>query len=68
MEIDYTRYYEIMEKFVNDMLRDPDYLEIGENISDIPEIKIIFDGYGALETEDENGDYEYIEGGDKNME
>jgi hypothetical protein len=45
------------------MWRDPDALEIGENISDIPEVKIIFDGYGDLDTEDE-----YIEGGDKNLE
>lgn len=43
--------------------RDPDDLRIGENISDIPEVKIIFDGYGDLETEDD-----YIEGGNKNME
>ena len=63
MEIDYTRYHEIMEKFVDVMWRDADDLEIGHNISDIPEIKIIFDGYGALETEDD-----YIEGGNKNME
>ena len=68
MEIDYTRYYEIMEKFVDVMWRDADDLEIGHNISDIPEIKIIFDGYGALETKDENGDYDYIEDGNKNME
>ena len=62
-EYDYDRYEEIMRKLLNDMLRDPDYLEIGENISDIPEVKIIFDGYGALETDDE-----YIENGNKNME
>jgi hypothetical protein len=37
-------------KYVNFLLegtiRDPDSLEIGENISDTPEVKIIFDGYG----------------------
>ena len=65
---DYELYYSVMQKFLNVMWRDPDEPTIGENISDIPEIKIIFDGYGALETEDENGDYEYIEGGNKNME
>jgi hypothetical protein len=45
------------------MWRDPDDLVIGDNISDLSEIKIIFDGYGDLDTEDE-----YIEGGNKNME
>lgn len=45
------------------MWRDPDDLVIGNNISDLSEIKIIFDGYGDLDTEDE-----YIEGGNKNME
>ncbi len=45
------------------MWRYPDELEIGRDISDVPEIKIIFDGYGDLETEDD-----YIEGGNKNME
>jgi hypothetical protein len=44
------------------MWRDSDALEIGENISDVREVKIIFDGYGDLDEE------EYIEGGDKNME
>lgn len=59
--------YELYEKYVqfllDSMWRDPDQLEIGENISDCPEVKIIFDGYGDLETEDD-----YIEGGNKNME
>jgi hypothetical protein len=45
------------------MWRDPDDLVIGDNISDIPEVKIIFDGYGDLETDDD-----YVEGGNKNME
>jgi hypothetical protein len=44
------------------MWRDSDALEIGENISDVREVKIIFDGYGDLDEE------EYIEAGDKNME
>lgn len=50
------------------MWRDPIALEIGEDISDLPEVKIIFDGYGDLETEDENGEYVYKEGGNTNME
>jgi len=42
--------------------------EIGEDVSDQPEVKIIFDGYGDLEDEDENGEYRYTEGGNKNMQ
>ena len=67
-EVDHNRYDEILKKFLNAMWRDPDDLEIGVDISDIPEVKIIFDGYGDLETEDENGEYKYVEGGNKNME
>ena len=67
-EIDYERYHVIIQKLLDVMWRDPDELEIGEDISDIPEVKIIFDGYGDLETEDENGDYVYEERGNKNME
>ena len=65
---DYELYYSVMQKFLNVMWRDPDEPTIGENISDIPEIKIIFDGYGDLEETDENGDYVYTERGNKNME
>lgn len=54
---------ELLMPHLESIWRDPDNLEIGENISDIPEIKIIFDGYGDLETENE-----YVEGGNKNME
>lgn len=61
-EYDYNDYERILELMLKDMLRHPDYLEIGENISDIPEVKIIFDGYGDLDGE------EYIEQGDKNSE
>ena len=46
---------------------EPDF-EIGEDVSDQSEVKIIFDGYGDLEDEDENGEYRYTEGGNKNME
>ena len=65
---DYELYYSVMQKFLNVMWRDPDEPTIGENISDIPEIKIIFDGYGDLEETDKNGDYVYTERGNKNME
>lgn len=53
---DYERYEEILIAMLETMLRDPNYLEIGENISDIPEVKIIFDGYGYNEETDEQDD------------
>ena len=43
-------------------------LDIGENLSPITEIKVAFDGYGDLETEDENGEYEYIEHGNTDLQ
>jgi len=67
-EVDYAKYDEMLQRHLDCMWRDPECLEIGENISDIPEIKIIFDGYGDLETEDEEGNYVYEEAGNKNME
>ena len=54
-EIDYDRYNKILQLMLDGMWRDPDDLEIGRDISDLPEVKIIFDGYGDLETEDEDG-------------
>ena len=67
-EYDYKRFDEIIISLMNVSWRDPDDLEIGRDISDISEVKIIFDGYGDLEDEDENGEYRYEEGGNKNME
>ena len=67
-EYDYKRFDDIITTLVTSSWRDPDELEIGEDISDIPEVKIIFDGYGDLEDEDENGEYRYTEGGNINME
>jgi len=67
-DIDYLKYDEMLQRHLDCMWRDSECLEIGENISDIPEIKIIFDGYGDLETEDEEGNYVYEEAGNKNME
>jgi hypothetical protein len=63
MDYDYEKFDEMLHRHLDEMWRDEEALEIGENISDIPEIKIIFDGYADLETEDE-----YIEGGNKNLE
>jgi hypothetical protein len=68
MSYDYERYEELIIEQLNVMWRDPDELEIGEDISDLPQVKIIFDGYADLEDEDENGEYRYTEGGDKSME
>jgi hypothetical protein len=68
MEYDYARYEEILIEMLEQSYRDPDDLEIGVDISHLPEVKIIFDGYGDLEDEDENGEYRYTEAGNKNME
>jgi hypothetical protein len=67
-ELDYDLYYRVVQLLIDTMWRDQDDLEIGRDISDIPAVKIIFDGYGDLESEDENGEYVYEEGGNKNME
>ena len=67
MEYDYARYDEILTKMLEGSHRDPDDLEIGRDISDLPEVKIIFDGYGDLE-EEIDGEYKYTEGGNTNME
>jgi hypothetical protein len=68
MDYDYAKFDEMLHRHLDEMWRDEESLEIGEDISNIPEIKIIFDGYGDLEDEDENGEYRYTEGGNKNME
>ena len=68
-DYDYSRYNKILLAMLEAMWRDPDDLEIGRDISDLPEVKIIFDGYGDLEETDENGDYIATkEGGHTNME
>ena len=62
-DYDYEAYIRCVMHLLNNMYRDSDELEIGENISSIPEVKIIFDGYGDLDTEEE-----YIEGVNTDME
>jgi hypothetical protein len=47
---------------------DEDDMVIGRDISSFPEVKIIFDGYGDLEEETEDGEYIYVEGGNKDMQ
>ena len=68
MEYDYARYEKILVDMLEGSWRDPDDLEIGRDISDLPEVKIIFDGYGDLDEENMDGEYKYIEGGNTNME
>jgi hypothetical protein len=63
-EYDYERFEQLLQHHLDAMYHDSDEgSEIGENVSSVEEMKIIFDGYGDLETDDE-----YIEGGNKNME
>jgi hypothetical protein len=66
-DYDYSRYNKILLAMLEAMWRDRFDLEIGRDISDLPEVKIIFDGYGDLETE-EDGEYRYIENGNTNVE
>jgi len=69
MDYDYQRFEQILTLLLESSWIDhDDEQEIGENVSDQPEVKIMFDGYGDLETEDENGEYHYEEGGNKNMQ
>jgi hypothetical protein len=68
MEYDYTRYEKILVDMLEGSHRDPDDLEIGRDISDLPEVKITFEGYGDLDEENMDGEYKYIEGGNTNME
>lgn len=67
MEYDFKKFEEYLIKILENREWD-DSLDIGENISPISEIKIAFDGYGDLETEDENGEYEYVEHGNTDLE
>lgn len=66
MDYDYDLYCEVMTALVHnadiDFVED---LEIGVNISPVTEVKVIFDGFGDRE-EDENG--EYVEGGNLDMQ
>lgn len=69
MDYDYQRYDQILKLLLEHAWIDHDEeQEIGEDVSDQPEVKIIFDGYGDLEDEDEDGEYRYTEGGNKNMQ
>jgi hypothetical protein len=56
-----------VREFISTMDEDKD-LYPGNDSGDAPfGVKIIFDGFGDLETEDENGEYVYEESGNKTM-
>ena len=56
-----------VREFILTMDEDED-LYPGNDSGDTPAgVKIIFDGFGDLETEDENGEYVYEEGGNKTL-
>lgn len=69
MDYDYEKYCKIVSALVESSwdLEFREDLEIGVNISPIAEVKVIFDGFGDKEWEDENGEYQYIEGGNQDM-
>ena len=68
-DYDYNRYEKILKHMLETMWRDEEDLVRGENISDIPEVKIMFESYADKEVEDEEGNYiETIENGDTNQE
>jgi hypothetical protein len=55
-DYNYEDYERCLMHLLSTMWRDPDCLEIGENISDVSKVKIIFDGYGYSEETDEQDD------------
>lgn len=63
------RLEKLCQHVVDEMFYPNDYhgWERGEDYSDTPGIKCIFEQYGDLETEDEDGEYVYEEGGNKDM-
>jgi hypothetical protein len=52
-DYNYEDYERCLMHLLDNIWRDPDCLQIGENISDVSEVKIIFDGYGYNEETDE---------------
>ena len=63
--MDWSRFSELVEKHFDcsdAAFIHPDDLVIGENLSPFPEVKLTFEGFGDLETDDN-----YVEGGDTNM-
>lgn len=57
-DYDFERFETIIENIIRKRCEVSDYpedLEVGENISDLPEIKVIFDGFGLAEELYHNG-------------
>lgn len=68
-DYDYNRYEMILKQLLGAMWRGEEILERGEDISDIPEVKIMFESYADKEIEDDDGNYvETIENGNTDME
>jgi len=59
MAFDINIFDRVMTKLMTTASRDPDYLNIGEDISAIAAVKIIFDGYGYNEETDEEDDVNF---------
>ncbi len=64
-------YSEVIEGWVREFIStmdDGDDIYPGNDSGEAPfGVKIIFDGFGDLESEDENGEYTYEEGGNKDI-
>jgi hypothetical protein len=64
-------YSPVIEEWVREFIStmdDDEHLYPGNDSGDVPfGVKIIFDGFGDKESVDENGDYQYEEGGNKEM-
>lgn len=70
MDYDYDKYCQVITALVHNSDWDAEYpedMEIGENISPIQEVKVIFDGFGDKEIENEDGSFDYVEGGNTDM-
>jgi hypothetical protein len=68
---DDREYSEIIEEWVREFIctmDEDDDLYPGNDSGDTPAgVKIIFDGFGDLEIDNDVDDYQYIEGGNRNM-
>lgn len=52
----WQKFDELLAPVLEEVDADPTCIEVGENVSPIPEIKIIFDGFGYNEETDEEDD------------
>ena len=56
MTYDHDRFTQIIEQVLTQAWRDPEELEVGENISDFVEIKVMFNKHGTNEDTGEDDD------------